>query len=216
MRGRLASAAVGVCGMAVAGAGAQPLESIDFTVVWDKAVIAPDETNTGHVIATIGPEIGSIVAWNTPPGTGQLGELRCFGWGKLDFVNKQHAELGKLSWAFPASFMVLGKGVPNGSGSVSGLEMKQSWNFPSPNFGQSLAVVDVQWTAPAVTPTEPYFVEYTTNIIFATAALDVGLSDWVHEKAVFTNGMGGFVVTPAPAGFALIGVAAGWVRRRRR
>ena len=149
MRLRVLSAAAGVCAALASVAVAQPIETIDFTVVWDKPEIGPGETNTGHVIATIGPKIGSIVAWNTPPGTGQAGKLLCFQSSTLDFVNVQNGLSGTIAWTVPSPLFNLGKlGSPDGNGGITGSKTYQNYfSEPSPNFGQWLSVLDLEWTA---------------------------------------------------------------------
>ncbi len=54
---------------------AQPIEQIEYSIVWDKPVLIPGEVQTGHVWLKVAPDIGSAVQWNTAPGTGQSATL---------------------------------------------------------------------------------------------------------------------------------------------
>lgn len=194
----------------------QPIESLTFSVVWDKSVIAPGETNTGAVRATIWPEIGTVTAWNTYPGTGQLGKLLGFAKAKLDLHNLANALEGTLAWSIAKPLALGSLGVPDGNGGISGASMWQHWQtLPSPNFDQSLDLLELTWTHTGSAST-PFEVKFEVESFIAKVYLDVGLSVWIDENAVKLDGQGGFSVIPAPSPLWASGPIALAVTNRRR
>lgn len=215
-----------VCGVVVACAGmtfAQPVETLTFSIEWDKAVIAPGETNSGKVVATIGPELGTVTQWNSSPGTGQPGVLKALASLGLDFKNLSNGTNGSLSWKVNPDWWP-GSGIPptpDGQGGIAGIQFGQISPplEPFPNLSAVIDVVTVKWTA-AVSPMPamPYEVMYGTKALWAKVFLDIGLpsGQWVGENAVKIDGQGGFTVIPSPSVFAFGVFALGVFVQRRR
>ncbi len=215
---RSVAAAIGVCGLAAAMAAtarAQPLETITLSVEWEKAVIGPGETNVGHVVATVSPKIGSMVAWNTPPGTGQLGKLIGFLSSIFDLQNAGNALNGTLAWTVPSEFNVANKpGTPDGLGGINGTNAGQFLGNPNPNpnYSQQVTILNLTWKE--TSGVGAYDVLFATKLISAKVGLDVGLSSYVPENAVKIDGQGGFGVVPGP-GVAMLAFAVPMLGRRR-
>ncbi len=190
---------------AARAAMAQPLESLTFSVEWEKAVIAPGETNTGQVLATVGPAIGATTAWNSPPGTGQLGAIKAFASTVFNLKNLQNGTNGLCYVTIPSEFNASTKPISDdGNGGFVGLNTGQI-AFPAntnPNTNQTVAILNVAWKA-ADAP-GGYEVIYATKSTSGKVFLDVGLAAWVGENAVRIDGQGGFAVIPAPPTIAII------------
>ncbi len=219
---RSVAAAVGVCGMAAAmaggGAGAQPLETITLSVEWEKAVIGPGETNVGHIVATVSPQIGSMVAWNTPPGTGQPGKLIAFASVIFDLQNAGNALNGALAWTVPSEFNIANKpGTPDGNGGIKGTTAGQFVGNPNPNpnYNQQVTVLNLSWKE--TSSVGAYDVLFATKLTSAKVGLDVGLPGYVGENCVKIDGQGGFLVVPGPGVWAaMLAVPCVVLGRRRR
>jgi len=217
-----------MCGVVVACAGgtqAQPIESITFSIEWEKPSIQFGETNTAKVFATITPDIGTQTKWNTSPGKGQAGVLKAFASSVMDWKSVQNGAKGSIALDPNPVFLPMGpipiEPMPDGQGGFKGLPLGQV-AFPlnpAPNTDQKVWLFDFHWTANlGPVPTSPYVVEYTTSALSAKVFLDIGTTSpvWVGENAVKIDGQGGFTVVPAPGivvcGLFAIGVC---VQRRR-
>lgn len=204
------------CGLAmVAGSAvAQPLEALTFTIEWDKAVISHGETNTGKVVATITPQIGAVTAWNTVPGTGQVGTLEAFASTIFDLLGKSNATNGALAWTVPADVNAANKpGTPGPDGGIVGTFAGQFSSAPILNLNQAVTVLKLEWKESAGTGV--YDVLFQSKMLTAKVFLDVGLSSWVGENCVKVDGQGGFSVVPGPGVMGGLVVAFGLARRRR-
>lgn len=199
---------------------AQPIEAITYSIEWDKPAIAPGEKNTATIWATVSPEIGAAVAWNSVPGTGQPGTLVAFALSTMDVLNVANATNGTLSWTVPSFWTMLGKpqGVPDGSGGIKNSNAGQypvGGPNPLPDLSQVVPVLKLAWVASG--SNGPYDVLFATKASLAKVYLDVNLASWVAEKTVLIDGQGGFTVTPAPSAIALavpLLIGAGWRRRK--
>lgn len=197
-----------------------PIETLTFSIEWDQPVIAPGQTNTGAIYATLGPEIGTITAWNSKPGNGEPGILMAFASTIFNFTGLQNSTEGKLAWTTASEFTTAG--IPPTSDGKEGFFAASLGQFgmpvnTSPNIKQKVKLVDVSWTASlSPLPSEPYEVLYATKASSAKVFLEVGLIAWVGENAVKVDGQGGFAVTPAPATLALALPLALTTRRKRR
>ncbi len=212
----LATLVGGVCSHAQV-----PVETLTYAVAWDKAEIAPGETNTGTIVPTIAPKLGTVTAWNSKPGNGEPGVLMALASLALDFKNLANGLNGTLSWKVNPAWWA-GSGPPpsnDGQGGISGIFFGQFSPpvNPAPILDQVIEVATVKWTAEtSPMPTEPYEVVYGAKALWAKVFLDVGLPSgaWAGENAVTTDAQGGFVVIPAPATLAIAGVA--WIGLARR
>lgn len=212
---RVLSAAAGVCAALAGVAMGQPIETMTYDVVWDLPQIAPGQTNTGHVMATISPDIGSKVAWNTPPGTGQAGTLMAIAGTFFDLLGAGMAGQGTLEWTVPSDLNTFNTpGVAGPNGGIVGVKTGQTCCVnPYPNTKQIVTLLDLAWTAPMDGPLGQ--VEYATSVSLGKVYIHVGLAAWVAENCVLNNGNGGFLVVPGPGGLVVLGLALCGVRRRR-
>jgi hypothetical protein len=220
MRCRLNLAAVAsAAAIADTCTNAQPLETMTLSIEWDWPVISHGQTNTGKILATMSPKIGSTVAWNTPPGKGQPGILIAFMSASFDLQGISNALNGTLAWTIPAEFDIANKpGVPDGEGGIKGTITGQFIGNPNPfppNTNQTVTILELEWTESA--GGDSYEVNFASKMLTAKVGLDVGLSSIVGENAVKIDGQGGFNVIPAPSAIVLAPLAvAGLTRRRRR
>ncbi len=199
-------------------AGAQPVESLTLTIEWDKPVIGPGETNTGKLLATVGPDLGTITAWNTKPGTGQAGTLKAFASAIFNFMGMENGLNGTFQWTIPAEFNISSKpGMMWPTGGAAGVNAGQFGHpaNPQPNVNQTVTLLQFKWSETA--GGGPYNVLFETELLSAKVYLDVGLAAWVGENAVKIDGEGGFMVIPAPSAIAFavpLFLVAGTRRRR--
>jgi hypothetical protein len=214
---RTATVAIGLFFALRATSFAQPLEQLTFSVVWDKAVIAHGETNTGKVMATIGPGIGTITAWNTLPGKGQTGIIEAFASAIFHFKGMENGLNGTFSWTIPVEFNFSSlPGVPWPTGGAMGVNAGQFGppTYPNPNVKQTVTILEFAWHE--VAGGGPYNVLFEAEATSAKVYLDVGLNSWVGENAVKLNGEGGFSVIPAAStAWPVVAGLAVLARRRR-
>lgn len=206
----------------VAGAGlvarAQyPIETITYSIEWEKAEIAPGETNTATVWATITPDIGTLCLWNPGGGgTGQAGILKSFASTIFDFVSVTNGDKGTITDAFVHKEFAITPDSITPIGTTGVKAKAGQFGFPTnpnPNVSQSVAVLSFTWKAGDAG--EAYDVLYATKSISAKVYLDVGLAVWVGENAFKVDDQGGFTVTPAPSAISLV-VPLLWVVGNRR
>ncbi len=199
-------------------ATAQPIETMTYDVVWDLAQIEPGQTNKGQVLVTIFPDIGSKVAWNTAPGTGQPATLMAIAISFFDLLGEGLAGTGTLEWTVPSDVNAYNTpGVAGPNGGITGVKTGQTCCAnPFPNTKQVVTLLDLAWTAPMDGPLGQ--VAYTTSVSQGKVYIDVGLAAWVGETCVLNNGDGGFLVVPAPGIATLVGAASlgAWQRKRTR
>ncbi len=212
-----AAASIAVIAGIASFARAQPLETLTLTIEWDKPTIGHGETNAGKLLATVGPEIGSVTAWNSAPGTGQAATLKAFGAAIFNFMGMENGLNGKFEWTIPTEFDPGSPGEPWPTGGAKGVNTGQVGppTNPSPNVNQTVTLLKFKWTESA--GDGPYNVLFQTQLTAAKVPLDVGLPNWVAENAVKIDGQGGFTVIPTPAIGAIgIPMLFAIVRRRRQ
>jgi hypothetical protein len=127
-------------------ANAQPVETLTLSIVWEKPLIQFGETNTGKIYATLGPEICTLTAWNSPPGSGQLGVLKAFATTIFDFKNVQNATKGSLWWTFNPEFELQSSwATSDGEGGFAGASPGQigAKINPDPNIDQAVWLIPV-------------------------------------------------------------------------
>jgi hypothetical protein len=207
-------------GTAAGGAGAQPVEAMEYSIAWDKPVLAPGEVQTGHVWLTVTPEIGSAVQWNTAPGKGQDATLMAIASAFMKVINIENGMTGQITnfqvvtqWSPGQSFAQL-----DGNGGIKDINAGQFGPpaNPNPNTGQSAAVFWFKWD-----PMGDYTPRTVTYQALGTAAkvyLSVpGFASWVGENAEKISMQSSFQVVPAPGGIVMaVGIVRLLARRTRR
>ncbi len=200
-------------------AHAQPIEQIDYSIVWDKPVLMPGEVQTGHVWLKVTPDIGSTVQWNTKPGTGQAATLMAIAGSKFDLVNIQNGLTGKLvEWQLDSAWYLAGPGSPpDGKGGILNINPGQFGKpiNPSPNTNQSVSPFFFVWDP--LGNYSPREVTYGFNPKTAEVWLDVpGLPNWVGEDAAMIATQSSFQIVPAPSTLAILVIGATALRTRRK
>ncbi len=200
---------------------AQPIEQIEYSIVWDKPVLMPGEVQTGYVWLTVTPDIGSTVQWNTPPGTGQSATLMAIASSILTIKNIENGLTGMLT-KFDCEPKWVGAGqcfvVLDDKGGIQAANIGQFGlpSNPNPNTNQSAAVFWFNWDP--MGDYTPRTVTYEGSATSGKVYLQVpGLPAWVGENVVKIGSQSSFQIVPTPMGLAV--GAIGWIamgRRRRR
>lgn len=215
-RARFARSTALLAGVATVANAQYPIETLTFSIEWENDVSPSNPMVKGAVWATISPDIGATVAWNTKPGTGQLGTLEAFASTIFNTSNVENGATGKLAWTVPTNYNVNGKiGTPDGNGGIHETNVGQ-FGPPvntSPLIDQKVKLLDLTWVTSDFSARH---VQYETQAIWAKVYLDVGLAVWVGENASIVNGSGGFWVVPAPSVVALIAPLLLVATKRRR
>ncbi len=195
---------------------AQPIETLTFSIEWENDVTPTNPTAKGAVWATISPNIGMQVQWNTLPGTGQVGVLMAFGQAVFDTLDVANSTTGTLTWSVPSNWDLSVAGTPDGNGGITQSKVGQIVQpNPSPNTQQKVKLLELAWTTGQFSPR---LVEFVTQCTLGKVNIDVGLSVWPGENTAIVNGAGGFWVVPGPSPLwvmALVTVWPLWVRRRQ-
>jgi hypothetical protein len=202
---------------------AQPDTTMTYSIVWEKSVIAPGETNKGKVVCTIEPGLGTVVPWTTPPGKGQPGTIMAFASSNFDITNVQNGLNGKFSYlGEPPALNSSGACSVDPQGNIINVAVGQT-GLPlntQPVLDNPIVIFNLWWTAGGG-PGSPYEVAYSPLVKAGKMFLDVGLPSggWVgHSATTFLSLPGStFTVIPAPSMvLALGGVGAIMLVPRRR
>jgi len=200
-----------------------PVETVEFSIKWDQAVIAPGETATGGLWISITPDIGTQTQWNTPPyGQGQLGTLAAFATAGFGVTNILNGQTGSLAGHNLPIFTLAGTlpPSPDGQGGLTNTDAGQIGQplNPSPITDQQIKILDLEWTTTDYTAREVWF---EAKPAWAKVYLkDIpGLpipNQWVGETAVaITMPASTFIVIPAPSMLALVFITPLGRRRSR-
>ncbi len=199
-------------------AHAQPIEQIEYSIVWDKPVLMPGEVQTGHVWLKASPDIGSVVQWNTSPGTGQPATLMAIASSFIEIQNIANGLTGEIIQIWlDSGWDSGGAGMPpdpNGNWKTNFGQFGKPVN-QNPNTNAAVSPYHFVWDPTGdYTPRE---VTYGINPTSGKVYLEVpGLSAWVGENAVKLGSQASFQVVPAPPSFMLILLGCGALGARRR
>lgn len=198
---------------------AQPIEQIEYSIVWDKPVLMPGEVQTGHVWLTVTPDIGSAVQWNTPPGTGQAATLMAIASSFIEFQNISNGLSGAITQiVLDPEWLSSGPGFqldPNGNWKTNFGQVGKPLN-QNPNTNAAVSPYHFVWDPKGnYTPRE---VTYAINPTSGKVFLEVpGISAWVGENALKIATQSSFQIVPGPGAVAMFaGLVPLLARRARR
>jgi len=207
--------------LATTSAHAQVIEAMQFELVWDQNVMTPGSgINHGTIYAKLSPEIGSMGAWNTPPGTGQVGPIEAYASSKVNLLNLENGLSGDLWWWSPSwGTLVNLPGTPDGQGGIFESHYGQAGKTVNPNplTENTVPILYLSWDAQGdYTPrTVTYETVGTSAKVYLSITLPNGQTAWAAEKAEFSGMKTSFQVIPAPAAALVIG-GCGLISQRRR
>ncbi len=197
-------------------AHAQPIETLTFSIEWENDVTPTNPTAKGAVWATISPEIGAAVAWNTGAGKGQAATLLAFAFSLFDTINSKNGSTGTLAWTVPNKVNGPNKqGTPDGNGGITGTlsgQFAPPLNY-DPILDQKVKLLGLAWTTNDFSSRS---VEFATRVAWGKVYIEVpGISAWIGEGAVVADGSGGFLVVPVPPVLGVLMALVAAARRRR-
>ena len=201
---------------------AQAIETLEYSIVWDKPVLLPGEVQTGHVWIKVLPDIGAAVQWNTSPGKGQNGTIAAIASSIFAIKNIENGQTGSMfQWSREDEWEVSPNfgGQPDGQQGILGINIGQI-SPPLNTTPITSAVVNVFWFKwDPLGNYSPREITYGVNATSGKVYLNVpslGIPGWVGENAVLIGSQSSFQVIPAPAALILLFPCVPMIARRRR